>query len=500
MTVRRVMGIETEYGISVPGREDVSATVASAHVVTAYSRQMPGANRQRVRWEFGDESPLRDARGFDMSRADADPSQLTDEDFGYANAVLPNGARLYVDHAHPEYSSPEVTNPLDAVLYDAAGEEIMRRSLAELQADPQTPTIRLYKNNSDSKGASYGTHENYLMSRATPFQAIAAALIPFFVCRPVITGSGRIGIGRAGELPGFQISSRADYFEEEIGLETTMRRPIINTRDEPHADANEYRRLHVIVGDANMSQTATYLKLGFTSLVLHAVEAGVDFGDLALVEPVIQMHEVSYDTELTRTMLLRDGRKLTAIDLLEIYLERATKSVLEHDEQTDDVIERVGQILGQLRADKWTLASELDWVAKLRILEGYRKRDGLDWNAPALAMVDLQYSDIDSHRGLANKLMAKGSLKTLFGQDQIDLAVDEPPIDTRAWFRGKCVTRFPSEVAAASWDAVVFDTPGNEALQRISTLDPFKGTRAHVASLFDRAGTADEFLALLEQS
>lgn len=499
MTVRRIMGIETEYGISVPGREDVSATVASAHVVTAYSRQMPGS-RQRVRWEFGDESPLRDARGFDMSRADADPSQLTDEDFGYANAVLPNGARLYVDHAHPEYSSPEVTNPLDAVLYDVAGEEIMRRSLAELEADPQTPTIRLYKNNSDSKGASYGTHENYLMNRATPFQMIAASLIPFFVCRPVITGCGRIGIGRAGELAGFQISSRADYFEEEVGLETTMRRPIINTRDEPHADANEYRRLHVIVGDANMSQRATYLKLGFTSLVLHAIEKSVDFTDLALVEPVIQMREVSYDTELTRTMLLRDGRKLTAIDLLEIYLERSARSVIESDEQTDDVIGQLGRVLSQLRTDKWALASELDWVAKLRILEGYRRRDGLDWNAPALAMVDLQYSDIDSRRGLANKLMANGSLNTVFDQDQINQAVDEPPLDTRAWFRGKCVTNFPAEVAAASWDAVVFDTPGNETLQRISTLDPFKGTRTHVAPLFDQADTADEFLALLEQS
>lgn len=500
MTVRRIMGVETEYGISVPGRQDVSATMASAHVVTAYSRQMPGGNRQRVRWEFGDESPLRDARGFDMSRADADPSQLTDEDFGYANAVLPNGARLYVDHAHPEYSSPEVTNPLDAVLYDAAGEEIMRRSLAELESDSQTPTIRLYKNNSDSKGASYGTHENYLMRRETPFQVIAASLIPFFVCRPVITGAGRIGIGRAGELAGFQLSSRADYFEEEIGLETTMRRPIINTRDEPHADANEYRRLHVIVGDANMSQTAAYLKLGFTALVLHAIEAGVDFTDLALIEPVIEMHEVSYDTELTRTIGLKDGRSLTAIDLLEIYLERSAAAVTDQDEQTTDVVDRLGRVLSQLRTDKWVLANELDWIAKLRILEGYRRRDQLAWDAPALALVDLQYSDIDSHRGLANKLTAKGSLEQLFTPEQINLAVNEPPVDTRAWFRGKCVTQFADEVAAASWDAVVFDTPGNEALQRISTLDPFKGTQVHVQTLFDQAATADEFLALLERS
>ena len=499
MTVRRVMGIETEYGISVPGRADVAATIASAHVVTAYSRQLPGGDRQRVRWEYGDESPLRDARGFDMSRADADPTQLTDEDFGYANAVLPNGARLYVDHAHPEYSSPEVTSPLDAVLYDVAGEEVMRRALAELEADPQTPTIRLYKNNSDSKGASYGTHENYLMKRSTSFPAIAASLIPFFVARPLITGAGRIGIGRAGELPGYQVSSRADFFETEIGLETTLRRPIINTRDEPHADANEWRRLHVIVGDANMSQVATYLKLGFTSLVLHSIEAGVDFSDLALVEPVLQMHEVSYDLELTRTMLLADGRTMTALDLLEIYLERSSAAA-EKDNETTDVISHLESTLAQLRIDKWALAHQLDWIAKLRILEGYRRRDGLDWNAPALGMVDVQYSDIDLRRGLANKLQAKGALEGLFTTDQVDIAVSEPPSDTRAWFRGKCVSQFPNEIAAASWDAVVFDTPRLESLQRITTLDPLKGAKAHVAGLFDKAASADEFLALLEQS
>lgn len=493
------MGIETEYGISVPGRRDISPTVASSFVVTGYTRQLPGANKQRVRWEYTDESPLRDARGFDMSRADADPSQLTDEDFGFVNAVLPNGARLYVDHAHPEYSSPEVTNPLAAVLYDLAGDEIMRRSLRELEDDLQAPRIRLYKNNSDSKGASYGTHENYLMQRATPFSAIAAALIPFFVVRPLITGAGRIGIGRAGESAGYQISSRADFFENEIGLETTLRRPIINTRDEPHADANEYRRLHVIVGDANMSQTATFLKLGFTSLVLHAIESGVDFSDLALVEPVAQMHEVSHDLELERTLLLQDGRRLLALDLLEIYLERATQAVTDSDDQTVQVVAQLERVISLLRTDKMALATELDWIAKLRILNGYRQRDNLSWDAPALALVDLQYSDIDEQRGLANRLEQKGALKQIFSPDQVATAVAEPPVDTRAWFRGKCVVSFPDEVAAASWDAVVFDTPGHKSLRRVATLDPYKGTRQQVRQLFDSAATADELLTLLEQ-
>ena len=266
MSVRRVMGTEVEYGISVQGQPMANPMVASSQVVNAYASAT--ARARRARWDFEEESPLRDARGFDMSRQVADPSQLTDEDMGLANVILTNGARLYVDHAHPEYSTPEVTTPLDIVRWDKAGEQVMLDASRRAGQLPGGAPIMLYKNNTDNKGASYGAHENYLMRRSTPFGDIVRHLTPFFVSRQVVCGAGRVGIGQDGREQGFQISQRADFFEVEVGLETTLKRPIINTRDEPHADPEKYRRLHVIIGDANLAEVSTYLKVGTTALVL----------------------------------------------------------------------------------------------------------------------------------------------------------------------------------------------------------------------------------------
>ncbi|MEY2989346.1 MAG: hypothetical protein RLZZ163_262, partial [Actinomycetota bacterium] len=246
MSVHRIMGIETEYGISVPGHPTLNAMVTSSQIVNAYSYltsdTSPASSRSgksrsgQARWDYDEESPLRDARGYDMTRAEADPSQLTDEDLGLANVILTNGARLYVDHAHPEYSSPEVTNPRDAVLWDRAGVAVMNAAAKAAAAAPGGQQILLYKNNTDNKGASYGTHENYLMRRATPFSEVVRHMTPFFITRQVFTGAGRLGVGQDGRHPRYQLSQRADFFEVEVGLETTLKRPIINTRDEPHAD------------------------------------------------------------------------------------------------------------------------------------------------------------------------------------------------------------------------------------------------------------------------
>jgi proteasome accessory factor A len=496
MTVRRVMGTEVEYGISVQGQPGANPMLASTQIVNAYANA--GLQARRARWDFEEENPLRDARGFEMAREVADPMQLTDEDLGLANVILTNGARLYVDHAHPEYSAPEVTTPRDAVLWDKAGERVMRRAAELASAIPNNPTILLYKNNVDNKGASYGTHENYLMSRATPFNQIINHLVPFFVSRQVVCGAGRVGLHQDGSRHGFQISQRADYFEVEVGLETTLKRPIVNTRDEPHADATKYRRLHVIIGDANQAEVSTYLKLGTTSLVLGMIESGSLADGLRIEAPVSELRAVSHDPSCTHLIQLADGRRLTAVQLQWAYLEQARRFVGdEPDEQTRDVLERWEDVLSRLEDDPMRCKDQLDWVAKLSLLESYRARDGIDWDHPKLHLVDLQYADVREDKGLYHRLVRLGRMQRLLDEQEVARAVTEPPDDTRAYFRGRCLQQFPQAVAAASWDSVIFDVAGRDSLQRIPTLEPLRGTREHVGALLDRVSNAEELLEAL---
>ncbi|MBB2891618.1 depupylase/deamidase Dop [Flexivirga oryzae] len=501
MTVRRIMGIETEYGISVPGDPTANPMVLSGRVVTAYATQV-GMRAARAGWDYEDEAPLRDARGFDMARGVADPSQLTDEeDPTLANVVLTNGARLYVDHAHPEYSSPEVTSPRDAIAWDRAGEAIMREAV-RLLAVPGTPGVNLYKNNTDGKGASYGTHENYLMSRSTPFAEIVRHLIPFFVARQVMCGSGRVGIGVESSRPGFQLAQRSDFFEVEVGLETTLKRPLINTRDEPHAVADRYRRLHVILGDANHCDVTNLLKLGTTSLVLGMIEDSAVGADLTVDKPVEALHRISHDPTLRTTVEVAGRRTMTGVQLLWSYYELVDswlqqKYAGELDEDTAEVMQRWEQVLTKLERDPMEADREVDWVTKLKTMESYRARDGLDWSDHRLRAIDIQWSDVRTDKGLFNRLLAGGRVEQLVDDTLVKDAVGNPPRDTRAYFRGTCLARFPREVAAASWDSVIFDVQSQPSLQRVPMLEPERGTEAHVGPLLERAGSADELLRLL---
>ena len=502
MTARRVMGLEVEYGISVPSRPGANQMVASSQIVNTYA-QRAGTPRDRgPRWDFEEESPQRDARGFDVGTGlpDVDDEPL-DDDLGLANVILPNGARFYVDHAHPEFSTPEVTNPYDAVRWDKAGERVMAEAARRVAATPGLAPIQLYKNNTDNKGVSYGAHENFLMRRQTPFASIVAHVTPFFVSRQVVAGAGRVGIGQDGRQAGFQLSQRADFFEVEVGLETTLKRPIINTRDEPHADAEKYRRLHVIIGDANLAEISTYLKVGSTALVLAMVEDDFLDVDLAVDNPVASLRAVSHDPSLRHLLTLRDGRRLTAVQLQMEFLEQARKYVEDRygddvDDVTVDVLARWESVLTRLEIDPMLCAGELDWVAKLRLLEAYRDRDGLAWSSPRLQLVDLQYADVRPDRGLYNRLVARGSMQTLVPETDVVSATSEPPEDTRAYFRGRCVSRYPGQVTAASWDSVIFDV-GRESLVRVPMLEPLRGTRAHVGSLIDDCAAATDLVDAL---
>ena len=502
MTVRRVMGTEVEYGVSVPGQPGANAMLLSSQIVNGYGGRADVPRTRRARWDFEEESPLRDARGFDLGSALGPEYMEAEDDAGLANVILTNGARLYVDHAHPEYSTPECTNPRDIVLWDKAGERIMAEASRRAAVNvPGQPPIQLYKNNTDNKGQSYGSHENYLMARSTPFADIVRHLTPFFVSRQVVAGQGRVGVGQDGRGEGFQLSQRADFFEVEVGLETTLKRPIINTRDEPHADAERYRRLHVIIGDANLSEISTYLKVGTTSLVLAMIEDRFLTVDLSVEEPVASLRAVSHDASLRHLLTLRSGRTLTAVQLQMEYLEQARKYVEDRfgddvDAQTADVLDRWESVLVRLEQDPMLCARELDWVAKLRLLEGYRSRDGLGWGSSRLQLVDLQYSDVRPEKGLYARLAARGAMDRLLTEEEVLAAVDAAPADTRAYFRGECLRRYPTQVAAASWDSVIFDL-GRESLVRVPTLEPLRGTKAHVGALLDRSPTADALVEAL---
>jgi proteasome accessory factor PafA2 len=502
MSVRRIMGTEVEYGISVPGQPGANPMVTSSQVVNAYGARPELTRGGRARWDYEEESPLRDARGFTYTGTAYDPAEaLADEDLGLANVILTNGARLYVDHAHPEYSTPEVTNPFDLVLWDKAGERVMAEGARRAATIPGSHPIHLYKHNTDNKGSSFGAHENYLMRRQTPFADIVTYLTPFFVTRQIVCGAGRVGIGQDGSQAGYQISQRADFFEVEVGLETTLKRPIINTRDEPHSDADKYRRLHVIIGDANLSEISTYLKLGTTALILTMIEEKALGGDLGIADPVAELRSVSHDPSLKHLMRLRDGRRLTALDVQWAYYERVKSFVDDRtgsdtDEMTLDVLQRWESLLERLGRDPMLCAQELDWVAKLRLLEGYRERENLGWASSKLQLVDLQYADVREEKGLYHRLVSRGAMKTLLDPQRVELAMVEPPDDTRAYFRGRCLAKYASEVVAASWDSVIFDV-GREALVRVPMMEPEKGTKKHVGALFDRCPSAKDLLEII---
>ena len=493
MAIPKVIGTETEYGISAVGSPEFNPVLSSSLLISTYAGTL-----RKIRWDYEQESPLRDARGFEPVQV-REPSE---EDLGLANVILPNGARYYVDHAHPEYSTPECSTVRDLVVHDKAGERVLERSLQELhRVLPAGQRVAIYKNNSDGKGNSYGTHENYLVDRATPFGNIVRDLTPFLVSRQVFTGAGKVG----GEAPWderdrdrFQLTQRADFFEAEVGLETTLKRPIINTRDEPHADPDKYRRLHVIIGDANMSEVATYLKLGTTSLVLKMIEDEY-LPDLSLANPVSALHHISRDITCTESVRLTDDRRLSAVQIQWEYLERARKYVEQEDDgpENRDLLERWEMVLSGLETDPRGLHRQLDWVAKHRLLEGYRERDGLEWSDPKLRLIDLQYHDVRRDKGLFHRLADGGKVERLVGDDEIERAVMEPPHDTRAFFRGRCIARYPEAIAAASWDSIIFDT-GRETLQRIPMREPLRGTRAHVEDLFDRAPDAATLVDLLQ--
>ena len=495
MAIVKVSGIETEYGILVRGTES-NPVLASSLLINAYvEANSPEAHHDVPSWNFDDERPDVDARGFSLESAMPPAVEMH-----LVNAVLTNGARYYVDHAHPEISTPECANAWDSLIYDCAGEEIIRQSMAAVNRTlPNGVEMLLYKNNSDGKGNSYGCHENFLVAREVPFGRIVSQITPHFVTRQVFAGAGKVGsemLGVSAEQVPFQLSQRADFFEEEVGLETTLKRPIVNTRDEPHCDPQKYRRLHVIVGDANMSQVATCLKVGTTSLILSLIEDDVLGSDLTLAHPVSAIRQVSYDPTLQQTLLMANGSRMTAMEIQWALLDKSVNYVnsVGYESVGGEVIgQRIinlwEEVLTGLERDPDSVADMVDWIAKKRIVDGMQSRHGLSNGDSRLRAIDLQYHDMRAEKCLASR----AGLRTLVEASQVERAIRHAPDTTRAYFRGQCLERWPDQVVSANWDCLVLDV-GRGPLRRVPMMEPLRGTKDLVGQICSESDTLLELL------
>jgi proteasome accessory factor A len=487
------MGTEIEFGIIVKGDPDFDPISSCVLLVNAYREDPEG----RILWDYDQENPLADARGFQVDGEKYTPNQ---QENIARNKTLINGARYYVDHAHPEYSSPEVTNARDLVVHEKAGERVLEVSRREANALlPAGAVMLLHKNNSDRKGNSYGCHENYLMDRRTSFKRIVENLLPFFATRQIYCGAGKVGSENRNHPCDFQISQRADFFETEVALDTMVKRPIINTRDEPHADREKYRRLHMIVGDSNMSEYTIYLRNGVTAILLSMIEDGAIDRDLSLSNPVRSIKEVSHDPNLKAELLLDNGNRMTAVQIQNEFLDMALTYAARNslDPVALDVLAKWQYIMTTLQGDPMDLSREIDWVAKKSLLESFIDRKGADWEDPRVQMLDLQYHDTRPDKGLYHMLEREGRMERICTDEEIIAAVHSPPVDTRAFFRGECLRRFPSEVFGVNWDSISFSV-GEEPVRRIMMSEPLKGSREHVQELLNRSSSASELLANLD--
>jgi proteasome accessory factor A len=429
-----------------------------------------------------------------------------------SNVFMQNGSRLYLDvGSHPEFATAECSTLDELVAVDKAGEKVMQdlidQATERMAADGFTGTIYLYKNNADSAGNSYGSHENYLLNRRTEFRRLSEALIPFLITRQLVAGAGKAvgardddgtdGLGTEGPRQAhFAFSQRADHVMEGISSATTRSRPIINTRDEPHADAAEYRRLHVIVGDSNMSETTQLVRFGSADLMLRMIEAGVSLGDHQLAHPTRAIRQVSHDLTGTAELELRSGGSRSALQLQRHYLEQATAFVERHGAHH----ERVGAVL-----DLWERAldavesgdysgidTEIDWAIKRRFLSRYAERNGLDWGSARVAQLDLSYHDITPGRGLFTLLQSRGAAARFLDDAAIRHAVDHPPASTRAALRGRFIraARRAGQEYSVDWTHLKLN---DRPLHTIGLKDPFQTSSASLDALVEalRDGTQD---------
>ena len=544
ITVRRTMGVETEYALI--DRDDPGADpdqLARALLFT-YARDaaaggapstdhVPAAAGRRLlagagcRFDYSGELPTRDAR--DGADRDLVPEARTDREAGavltgsptrWVKRVTPfeshyyrgsashaaNGARLYVDHTHPEYASPEALGPREAVLYDRAGDLLMHRAETALSRE-RGSRVQVIKNNTDGHGAAWGAHESYTVRRDVPWDLLTAVTLPFLVTRQVIGGAGRVGIGAQSRTPGFQVFARADYIEQEVSIYTTRERPIVNTRDEPHAEASRWRRLHVITADSSTLAVTGLLRTGSMAALLSLVENHPErardlAGRVALADPVGALHAFSHDPRLQVRCELAAGGTAGALEIQRAFLTEITAAAREAgnaaaggaealDEETAEVLALWGEALDALEDDPLKAAHLVEWCAKLAVLERLRARYGCGWDDARIRAADLQLGVVDPASSLTAALERAGSVRRVVDDAAVSAAVERAPADTRAGGRAAFLRAFPDRVWAASWTSLVMDIGATDLL-RVTLPDPAHPTAAEVERVLERsAGSAN---------
>ena len=462
-----LLGLETEYGIVRDEVENYDVVEESIRLVRRCKMKSEFGN-----WAYSRECSHRDMRGFDVTSLaqDEEEEAFCAEDskrpYSYwemkSDRVLENGARFYNDHTHPEYSTPECGSVFQLVAHDLAGERIVSECARLRNLEKEPGYVRVFKNNTDYIGHSYGTHDNYLISRRLPFEYWVERLIPFLVTRQLYAGAGKVGIelNHDHTFKGLQLAQRSDFIETVLSIETMTQRPIINTRDEPHTTQDKYRRLHLILGDANMSPYATALKVGTTRLILTLIGEEKLFRPVVLDNPVDNIKMVSRDDTGTVPLKRADGGTITPLEIQESYLESVEKNLSGQCKEWDWIIKEWTDTLHELKHCPEKLANRIDWAIKKDIFTRFIESERLDWGDTWIKSLDLEYHNLDPERGLYRGLEQSGNVYSMFSQDEILLAVKQPPEDTRALVRGLAVTHGTGRIKNIHWTGIEFTDGG----------------------------------------
>jgi proteasome accessory factor A len=464
-----------------------------------------------ARWNYALENPRLDMRGFEVDelRNDKDEMEHLQRDRQRkiplkdlkSDLLIHNGARLYNDHTHPEFSTPECYDLFGLLAFDRAGERILLQCAQLRTATRGGGVVRLYKNNTDFEGHSYGAHENFLIRRDIAFEKVIEVLLPFVVTRQIYAGAGKVGVEQdtRAEAASYQLAQRSDFFEVITSVDTMQRRPLINSRDEPHADPAHWRRLHLIFGDANMSEWATTLKVGALALVLDLLEAD-KAPVFELADPVGALKHISRDRDRQWPLALAGGTFTSALEVQAAYLDAARALAQGRDAETDWVLAEWQRALDALGGDAQELLGLCDWVTKKWLLDAFAESEGLDWEKPDdrawLQSQDLEYHNIDPQEGLYLMLEQQGQVTRLLKEEEVLRAMVVPPPDTRAYFRGVALEKFSAEVVSLNWDSIEFKVDGRVEVVDLKTCVDIE-TAAYYNGALDAAQSVGELLKKL---